>query len=161
MINDLGELTLGQVVPGAEAAINVAVGVSLPTVQAQLAGALAAQAKLTISPPTLAGQLNALAAMTAAVQAAIMLGLPTVNLQLTGLATLIADLQVKLAALQINISFGQAGIYAYLYQGRADGLGEFSSRIPGGNPNNQVSGILVAASSPAAIGAMAQVFVHG
>lgn len=167
MITPLGSITLGAAVPiavTAQAAVDAAVGVSLPSVQAQIAGALAAQVALTVTPPSVQGQLDLALDMVAALQASI--SLPVVSVQLAGLATLLASLNAQLASLNVQVAFsaslsvllGTAGLHAYRYDGLAGGLGEFQNVVPGGNPSMPFTGLLVGATTPETLAAMQQVF---
>jgi hypothetical protein len=163
--NYLGSLTLGGAMPQsltAVAALTGSINLELPSIAARLEGLLAAQASITISPPTLATRLTAALGIVAALQAAIELGLPTIDGNLFLIAGLIADLQVELGALQANLALasafdlqlGNAGVHAYTYTGRADGLvpgvsSVIGAALPGGDPSDHVGAIVLAASAPA------------
>jgi hypothetical protein len=160
----LGSLTLGQCVPtalAASAALDLAIGLSLPKLQARLEAALKAQAQLTLTPPTLAASLTAAAALAAALSVSV--GMPSIGIQLAALASLIAAIELEIGALQVQAAFGvafaamlgTAGIYCYTYTGRADQFGpQINSAtlggFPGGQPSDSAGAIVLAATIPAA-----------
>jgi hypothetical protein len=166
-----GSLTLGQCIPmalAAQAQLDVAIGVSLPSLQAKLAGALAAQLNLTTNPPTLAANLSAALALVASIQASIVAGLPSVDFQLTALAAIIADIELQIGSLTASASFslnflallGSPGVRYYLYEGRADQLGsgmtaELSAGLPGGaGPSETIAGVILTANDGGTIEAL-------
>jgi len=71
----VGQVSIGQCVPTTASLV----GASLTQLQAQLVGAIAAQAHIAITPPTLATSLTAALALVESLKASIALGLPGVN----------------------------------------------------------------------------------
>lgn len=135
----LGGRTIGECVPlavTAKGALDVAIGASLPEVQAKLAGAVQAQANIALNPPTLATQLNAALALVAQLQAMIALGVPGGVVDLTAMAKVIAELQATIGLLNTQVDFsasfsatlGASGVHAYLWEGKS------SDAVPGGLP---------------------------
>jgi hypothetical protein len=141
----LGHLGISAVVPGASAAIVVA----LPELQARLAGAAAAAAQLTITPPTFVASLAAATELVATLTAQGTL--PSLSFQLTALASIVADLQASVDALiAIDGALGAAGsVDLYAYGGRADGLGAaLPTSLPSGAPEDAINALVIAVSSP-------------
>jgi hypothetical protein len=159
-LNHAGTLSLGACVPGANAAIVAA----LPDMQARLTGLLAAQAQLTITPPAFTATLAAAVQLVAGLTASGVL--PSVGLQLTLIGDLIAALQVSVDALvALQVALGSAGIDAWTYSGRADGLGPalaaatVSGLPAGGGPGASAYGVVLATTAPAAQASMQIILV--
>lgn len=190
MLRHLGSLTIGGCLPmlaitaghldaaigigvSASATLNAKLGLVLPGIQAKLEAALKLAVSLTINPPNIAAQIEALGKMIVALQAQLALGLPTVNLALAGVQKLILDLQADLAALGVDIDFsalldievafsidlavllGTAGIHAYQFEGKVEDMGEEIAQatgggLPGGHPQDSCVTWLFAATSGAA-----------
>lgn len=163
-----GKLTLGECIPTAleaNAQLSANVGLQLPELQAKIAGALEAQARLTLQPPTVSAQLTTLANLAASLQASV--AFPPPQAQLSAVAALVAELQASLGQLQASIAFsagfaaslGAPGVHFYSFGGRPDELGDeigaqLSSGLPGGNPSEQSKAIVLIASDGGAIAAM-------
>ena len=171
----VGQLTLGACIPtAAEAAaqISAGVGVSFSEVSAKLAGALDAQAQLTINPPSLATSLQAALDMVTNLQAAVALGLPGAIFDVSGVLSVIAELQATLGQLQASLDFaaslgltlGTPGFYLYRYSGDVGQLGnglqaELSGGLPtGGGPSIGVDGIILVAADAGAKAALSATF---
>lgn len=161
----MGQLTLGACVPSAVAlvgALDASIGIELPSIEAKLAGALAVQASVAITPPTLEVQLDAALALVAQLQASIALGLPGISLDVSAMVAIIAELQASLGALQANLALGLAiglqlgtpGIWLYHVQGDPVDI------IPGGIPgvSGSVEGVILLAADAGAIDAIRAVF---
>jgi len=175
MLRYVGSLTLGQCVPiavRASASIAASVAFVLPSLSAKLAGLLALQASLTLTPPSLTGNLQAALNLVSSLQASIGLGLPGVDFQLAAVAAALAEVQAQLAAIGVQATFqaeldvilGTPGLHAWAYTGDADQLGpEFtaatSDGFPGGQGSDQAVAWIFAASDGGAIDAARQVFV--
>src|SRR5688572_29151415 len=103
MLTDHGTLALGGCVPLAVAAEATIAGMiacgqkvgaefqatlelALGSLQAKLDAALKLQLGLTVSPPSLAGQIEAALKLVAALQVQLSLGLPVVSIQLAAVA---------------------------------------------------------------------------
>lgn len=174
-IVSLGSLSLGQCVPlavTAEGAITASVNVSLPQIQAQIAGLLQAQINLSVNPPTLAASLSTALQIVTSLEAAIAVGLPSVDFQVTAVAALLAKLQVTLGSLtaQLGISanlgliLGSPGVAAYAYSGTVGDLGPAvttatAGGLPiGSGPGDACNAILLATETPATWSAMQQLF---
>lgn len=166
----LGFKTLGQVVPialSATAGIDVAVGISLPEVQAKITGIIEMQAQLTLNPPSLATSLTALLSLVTQLEAAIALGLPSASLDLSAVAVALAELNVTLGQLtaqlslaaDINAILGSPGVALYRYTGSLEPL---ASQLPGGNPFPGAAplplGVFAVAQDLGAVDAMRKVF---
>lgn len=165
-----GSLTLGQCLPTsleAAAALDAAINLTLPDLQARLAGALNLQVALTIQLPTLQATLDASIALVAQLQASLALTAPSISLQLSAVLTLIAQLELFVGqlegylalAISLQATLGAAGVHLYTYSGRADALGPSLAGIlgagpPGSSPSDATGGILMAATAPAAIAAL-------
>lgn len=153
----LGSASLGAFCPVAVSAQAVAVG-QLPDVQARIAGALAVQASLTVAPPDFDGTVSALAAVAASLQ---LVG-PSVTLQVGAVAALLAELELLLLQLQamvsIGVLLGSPGIHGYTYTGKvanaADQIRDVLQLNPPGAPADQAGGVLLMASTPAAVQAV-------
>ncbi len=153
-VQAIGDLSIAGFVPF----LGTVQGVALTQLNAKLAGLVAAQARLTITPPSFSAGLVTAAQITVNLGLAIQANLPTVSFQLSLLATLIAALEAQLALINLNLS---AGVFAYRYDGRADGLYEFGNVIPGGVAAAPISALLVGTQNPAAWTTMKAVFATG
>ena len=117
-----GSMTIGALCALAAGAI-VPMGVQLT---AQVNGALALKASLTISPPTILLAAEAAATSAIALQALITAGVefPPPTLQIAAVADLIASLQLTASLLgTLAELFAQAGVEVFAYDGPANGLG--------------------------------------
>ncbi len=168
-----GEVTFGQALPiglAASAGISASVGLVLPSIQAQITGLIELQARLTLTPPTLAANLDAAIALVAALEASISVGVPGVDFQLAAVAELLASLQLSLGALNaqlafalnLEVLFGTGGVLMYHYSGTADGIvvaaqSSFAS-LPGVDPATPVGGVFLIATTPGAAAAMDLIF---
>lgn len=156
----LGERTVGECIPSM-LSVNARL---LADVQAKIAAAIALQARITLTPPTLTASLTAALALVARLQASIALGLPSVSLDLTAMLKVIASLQVDLqAALAINVAFGTGGIAALSYEGP---IGSMGGELTGAletlfPPTNEALGLVLIASEPASRAALQLVFGIG
>lgn len=162
-----GSKTIGGCFPttaSAQLAIDAAIAVSLPSITAKIAGALEAQAAITLNPPTLAGNLVIAQNLVLGLQAAITVGAPSVDASLSALAGLLAELETQAADLQAKAAFsaalavtlGGAGVHLYSYEGRAGDAGSSLSAILSGGPpgigaDDQIFAVLPAVSAPISI----------
>jgi hypothetical protein len=172
--NRVGELTIGGCVPlalAAKAQLDLALGVELPSLQARLAGLLALQARLSLTPPSLAASLDLALKLVAALQASIALGLPGISFQLQAAAALIAQIELDLGKLQGSAAFaaslglllGAPGVFAYVYHGQVGHVGselqtEINAAPPGGSPIAQADALLLLTAMPATWTSMEAVF---
>ncbi len=150
----LGELTVGAIVPQPKAAL-LAV---LAEMQGKLAGAIAAQAQYTLSPPSVGAQLQAANSLIAQLQ----IDLPTANISLSLMATVIAQLQLQVdLLLELTSAFGVGGILAWRYQGAAGQLGaELGAAVEARVPATQQSqALLLLATAPEAWLALGKVLI--
>lgn len=159
-----GSLTLGACLPGAAAAQlagEAGLNLVLPSIQARLDAASAANLQLGVSPPSLA------ATVAAAAQLALEILPPDVTGQISVSADLVAELQLLLGQIQaqlalvaaFGLTLGAAGVHLYSVVGRADELGPAVRSVtigglPGGAPSDHVVAVLLAASAPAAQAAL-------
>jgi len=132
---------------------------------ARLAGAIALQASLTITPPTLVATIAALAEMQVQLQAAFSLGLPSVSFNLSACAALIAEIDASLNLLiQLGLLWGVGGLFAYTYAGTGPGLGaalttELATQWPDGTPSSSAcQAIIIGATESASWAAMTSFF---
>lgn len=144
----VGSLSLGQCLPIAvEAQLAV-----VPEMSAKIAGLLEAQAALTITPPTLGGQVAAAYEMMLGLQASIDAGLPSASLDLSGLAAILAEVQASLSFwLSLGVTFG-AGVHMWTYSGLAGGA--VPGGIPGSGTEVPVNGVMILAADGGAWEAM-------
>ena len=90
----------------------------------QLAGAVAIQASLSVTPPTLAATIVATEAVLANLQASASAGLPNVSFNLSATASLIATLQANIALLSVLQGVLSAGnFFAWTYSGTGAAFG--------------------------------------
>jgi hypothetical protein len=153
-VTSLGEMSVGAAIPGAIAALNLA----LPDAQARL------DALLAFQPGAVSFQANlALAAqITAATTAAMSLGItpPSLDAQIALILELVASLRAQLAAIAAFQAMISAGVYAYKYDGNTSTFGsELGAALGGHPPGEQSTAIVLGATSVASASAMAAVFV--
>lgn len=172
MITYLGELSIGDALPGALAA-NVAgmagINAALPDILARLE----ALASFAPQPIVFGAQLALAQQMVASVTAAISLGLPAPSIaaQVAIVAALVSDLLAAVesvnAQLSILVAFeallGAAGIHAYAFAGQTGDLGaelaaELSSGTPGGAASDAANALVLITTIPATWAAMGDVF---
>ena len=142
----LGSKTLGDTIPTG----SVAVAAVAADLSAQVAGALAAQASLTITPPTIAADLQTAADIIAGLH----LAPPGIDFQLAAVAALLADIQARLSAIVAFQSLFGATVWVY---GAASKLGSLGSDLqtaigsgpPVGAPTDDAVAILIGANIPA------------
>jgi len=154
----LGSLTIGATIPGPVAALSLAV----PDLQARL-DALAAFAPADVS---LSAQLTLATDILANINTSISLGIspPSIAAQISAVAALIAGLEADLLAIvAVTDLFATAGVHAYAYSGRADALGaafsaELSGGFPGGSGADTTNALLLATTIGATWTAMGGVF---
>jgi hypothetical protein len=134
-----------------------------PELFGKLEGLLKVQGALTISPPSLGANIAALAKVAAALAVAV--EGPTVTLQVSAIAGLIAQLQAQLAIIAaFQALLGTAGIAAYGYEGPVSELGsrltgELAGGLPGGFPTDEAQAVVLIATAPAAVAALASAFI--
>lgn len=165
-ITPLGTLPITAFNPAAVAAVAAFVGsagVMLPSLQAQLTGALVAQVSIAATPPSLALSLAGALQVVANLTASIVAGVPDISFQATAILDVIAELTAQIAALSIDLTLPTAAIAAYLYEGPANAMATelvpyFASGVAGGGPTDQTTAIVFAAVEPAAKAAMSVMF---
>jgi hypothetical protein len=155
---NLGEIELAAFIPGAVAALAIAV----PDLQARL------DALLAFKPGAIDLHANlALAeAIVADIKAAITLGIvpPSIQLQIDLVLALLAGLQANLAAILAFKALLTARAFAYGYTGTVAGYGplisaELVNGFPRGNALDVASILTIGATAQASVTAMAGVFV--
>jgi hypothetical protein len=115
-----GKITIGGLCP----LVVSASALLIADLQARVTGLLALQARLTVTPPTLALNITLVTQLLAQLQAALAIGLPGVDFQLTAVAALLVSLEAQLALLlQLQALFGAPGVYVYTWDGPANLLG--------------------------------------
>jgi hypothetical protein len=177
-INYTGSLSLGEICVG----LNVGLAAALDLIdfyfgayKSQLSAALALQARLMITPPSISGSLSIALKMKASLEAYLTVGgfvLPSASIQAA--ADLAISIGKAVAALRLQISvlasltatLGVTGVLAYTYNGPASGLGPAVTGLIGtgwgdGTPNNQpADALILVATTPAATAGM-NVFFGG
>ncbi len=159
-----GQLTVGQCSPNFASLVAQA----LAELNAKLAGALALQASITVTPPTMAASLQAAVALVAALEAqialSISLGLPEVSVDLTVMLSVVAELNASIAVL-IGLAqvMAVAGVAAVTYTGQAQNYGremqvEISKIAPTGNA---VQAVTFLATEPAVFAALGAILFTG
>jgi hypothetical protein len=119
-------------------------------------------AALTIKPPALAANIEAVQKVAA--HLALAVEGPTVTLQIAAITGLIAQLNVQIAAaLAFQATLGTAGVQVFAYDGTAASLGsEVTSAtgagLAGGAPGDHVNALILATSIPATWAAMQAFF---
>lgn len=159
----LGGFTVGECLPiavTAKGGLDAALAVSLPEVQAKVAGALEAQAALSLDPPTLAGDLEAALALVGQLQAAVALGLPSAGIDLVGMAAVVAELQETLGGLQaqaalsasLAVTLGGGGVHLITQEGTLGTLGNDVASAAGaiGNGSSLCKAVVMIATTDAA-----------
>lgn len=152
-------MTVGAAIPGAMAAIDLAI----PSLQSQI------DALLRYSPGALsyAAMLAAAEQMVLDLKAAIAAGLqpPSIDAQIAAVLAQLATLQARL---QLITNFtglmATAGMHAWSYTGQANQFGPgfataTQNGLPGGQATDQVVAVIFAANAGATASAMAGVFV--
>lgn len=100
------------------------IGPAFVDLNAQLTGAIALQASLNATPPTLAADIAALTQVVAELQTAVGAGVPNVSFNLTSVGTLIANIQAVITNLAtLNGLFSAGGIFSWTYAGDGPTLG--------------------------------------
>jgi hypothetical protein len=104
------------------AALNpISASVILPVgaqLEANLTAALALQASVSITPPTLAVQLAAVLEAAAAIEAGIALGLPGITFSVSAAASLVASARLAIGLLgDLTALLGGPAMYVYAYEG--------------------------------------------
>lgn len=117
-----GQVTIGVLCPLAASAV----GPMNAQLTAQLNGAIALQAGLTLSPPNITAALAQLQSLIASLEALIAegIGFPPATLQIAAVEALIANLNVTVGILsELATLFASGGVGLYVYEGAAAGFG--------------------------------------
>lgn len=138
--------------------VQLSIGIPAITLNASLTGALALNASLTITPPTVAFYLSALAELQAQLNLGISLGVPSVSFDVSACAALVLQLEASFALLiTLEALLGASiGLYAFTYSGPANAMGaaltgELASAWPDGAPSSGSSNAaILGAVSPIA-----------
>jgi hypothetical protein len=172
VITPIGELTIGEAMPGA-VAVGVAgvagINLALPDIQDRLAALLA------FSPGEVdfAAQLLLAQQTVTSIQAAITLGIspPSIALQLAEVAALIAALLASIASINVQLAIiadfqallSGAGVHAYAYAGDVTDFGpeldaEIGAGLPGGGgPTEDVDALVLVTNVGATWTALSQI----
>jgi hypothetical protein len=172
MITPLGELTLGDTIPGA-AAVAVAgsagINAALPNLQAHLEALLA----FSPAPVSFIAQVELGLQIVANAQASITLGLPVPSIaaQLAAVAALIAELTATAASISAQLGvvvdfqalLSAAGIFAYAYDGDVADLGdeldaEIGAGVGGGAGTDHCNALVLLTSTGPTWTAMGDIF---
>lgn len=137
-------------------------------IAAELTGIAEIQAGVSVSPPTLSGQIEAAAQLVAALEAqlalSLSLGLPTVTVDLTVMLAAQAQLQAQLAVLlELLDAMATAGVAVIVQSGDADNWGpEMQERVSQIAPSgNAVQSVTFLATEPAVFAALGKVLLTG
>ena len=154
--------------------VQLSIGVPAISLNASLTGALALNASLSVSPPTIEVYLSALAELQTQLELGISLGVPSVSFGVTveaGLAAalaLVAQLELGFSLLVVleGLLTASIGMYAYTYNDIASSFGaavtsELATEWPDGAPTTaNCNAIIFGAASSAAQSAMTR-FLNG
>lgn len=154
----VGELSIGAAVPGAVTALNLA----LPDLQARLAS-LVAFLPVNVD---FAAQLVLAQQIVTSIQASITLGItpPSIAFQIAAVAALIAELEASVSAIaDFTDLLAAAGLHVYAYAGDTDQLGtemdtELAGGVPGGGPTDAANALILITTVGATWTAMGGVF---
>ena len=169
----LGSLTIGALVgllSSGMLAANLRLEIELGSLRARLEGALAAQASLTINPPSLVANI-AIAAQLAASLAATVSYIPP-SVAIAAAAALVADITTLQGQINADVSalanittaLSTAGVLAFTYDGTAEELGSaVTSAIASGWPDGTGPGaatnaVVILASGGGTASALASLF---
>lgn len=132
----IGEVSIAVAIPML-LSLSLAIELLIPGLIAEITGKLAGYAKLALSlgikPPSLSGNLELAAKILASLTAAASLGFvpPNINFAATAVLALIAELNIKLGALQLALDLAlqikglaaNAGVKLFVYEGKLIDLG--------------------------------------
>lgn len=156
-----GSLSIGDLCP----LVVSAHAATFAELNAKLAGLLELQAKLTITPPSIAGSITIVANLLAGLQAAVTLGLPGVDFQLAAVAAAMVSINASLSILlSLQVTFGAAGVFVYSYEGAVGAFGgelnaALAAGFPGaGGPLQGCNALVLGTVTPATWTAMAAFF---
>jgi hypothetical protein len=138
--------------------VQLSIGIPAISLNASLTGALALNASLTITPPTVALYLSALVELQAQLSLGISLGTPSVSFDASACAALVAQLELCFSLLITldGLLGASIGMYAFTYNGAANAMGaaltgELSSTWPDGVSSSGACNVaLLGAASPIA-----------
>lgn len=126
---------------------------TIPKLEAEVAGLVAAQADLNLHPPSITASLALAQQLVAGIQAAIALGVeePSLSVQLAALAALLVTVEADLAvAVSLQTALAAGGVHLYAYTGPANGLGpSIPDHFPGGAPTDAANALIFATTTPA------------
>jgi hypothetical protein len=160
----VAELPIPLLVPS----VQLSIGVPAISFNASLTGALALNASLSITPPTISIYLSALLDLMVTLDLAISLSLPSVSFDLSASLSLTASLNLAFSLLIVleGILTAAIGMYAYSYTGIGNELGasltaELATEWPDGVPTTGTCYALIfGAATPVAI-TQVQKFLNG
>lgn len=156
----VGQVSIGQCIPTTAALVASA----LADINAKLSGAIALQAAITITPPTIGASIQAALDLVASLQATLALDLPGVNVDLTVMLSVIAELNASIAALlALSVTLGTAGVYVFTHNGDARSYGpEMQAQVSAVAPaGNVVHSVTFLATDPAIFEALGKVLLTG
>jgi hypothetical protein len=161
VITPLGEKTVGGLVPTTLSVF----GAYAANLNASLAASGNMKAALNVAPPTVAGTAKIAATLNGALQAVVK-G-PSLGAAIKVNAAAIVSINAQLAAIAgILAAFGEAGVFAYTYDGTCNTFGtdvqaELVGGLPGGSPTDHVNALVLVTSIPAAWLALSKVLLTG
>jgi hypothetical protein len=159
MITLRKEISIGTSIPGAIAALNLAV----PQLQAQI------DALLAFKPGAInfAADLQVAGQILTNINAGIAIGItpPSIQAQISMVLALLAPLQANLAAIAAFQALLGASVFAYGYDGATNQFGnemntELTHGFPGHSPTERTHALVLGTTTDAAYTAMAGVFVR-
>jgi hypothetical protein len=171
MITYCGELTIGGALPGAQAAAVAGVSginAALPDILARIA-ALQAFAP---QPVSFVAQLALAMQIVTGIQTSIALGIspPSIAAQLAAVAALVADLLAMVTDIHAQLAIvlelrgllGAAGIHAYAFAGQSGNLGgelatALTTGTPGGSAADAANALVLVTTLPATWTALSQI----
>lgn len=164
MITTLGELTFEQQIPllaAFKSGLDVSVGVSIPDIEAKLAGLNQVLLSITVAPPDLSGTIDAALQTVTQLQAAI--GGPSVTLEAEAIATAIAELEAQLDLIMSasGLTIPSGALSVYVYDGSSSTIGaELQSAVNASLPGapGHANALILVTTSPADWSAASEVF---
>jgi hypothetical protein len=157
-VSVIGEIELGAAIPGAVAALALAI----PDLEAKIAALVA------FKPPSISfeADLEMALAMVANLKTMIRLGIkpPSIEAQIQIMLSLLAALQANLAAIAAFKAVLSAKAFVYGFEGPTSAFGtelqnEIGSGFPGFPASEQTHALVLGTTTQAAYSAMAKVFV--
>jgi hypothetical protein len=130
--------------------VQLSIGVPAISLNASFNGAVALNASLTVTPPTVALYLSQLESLQAQLSLGISLGAPSVSFTLSDTLTLVASLEAAFSLLVTleGLLNASIGMYAFTYSGIASGMGaalttELATQWPDSAPTSTATNAII------------------